>query len=315
MTEILYIIFAILPALLSTLGTAIGQGLIGKQALHAMNSQPAAASSISKLYIIGMAICETAAIMGVVLSILLINDFATITHTAYTAMAAAAIAIALGISGLCAGIASSQPAVATCDSIARQPFFQTKLLNMMLVTQTLIMTPNMFAVLVSIMIRSRMANIQSLTEAQHLLAGGLGIGLGSIGPSIGLSLFAFAACSAIGMNKKAFSKIMTFTFFCEAIIETPVIFSLLISLMILTSPIDHSSLIQGWRAIAAALCIGLSTIAPGINSGKTGAATCRQIALNLEQYQPLSRITMLALVMIDSFAIYGLLISIIMLLF
>ena len=315
MIDPVYLLSALAPTIFAGIGTAIGQGFIGKQALESMHQQPTASNTISKLCIIGMAISETAAIMGVVISILLINDTMITQHTAHTTLAAIGIAIAMSISGLCAGIAASFPAVAACKSIARQPFMQTKLLNIMLITQTLIMTPNMFGMLVSLLIKSRIHTIQSLNEALQLLASGISIGLGCIGPSIGLSLFAFSACSAIGINKKSFNKIMTFTFICEAIIETPAIFSLLISLMILTTSVIPTSDVQGWQFIASALCIGLSTIAPGINAGKTGAAACQQIALHLEQYPSLSKITLLGLAMIDSFAIYGLLVAIIMLLF
>lgn len=313
MNDILYILFSMCPVLFAALGTAIGQGLIGKEALHSMHLQPSAASAISKLCIIGMAITETAAVMGIVISILLLNDSAVLQHSDYTSIATAGIAIAMSISGLCAGIASAFPAIATSQSLARQPFHQTKLLNLMLITQTLIMTPNMFGMLISLLIKAKLPFIQSLNEALSLLAAGMSIGLGCIGPSIGLSLFAFSACLAVGLNKKAFGKIMTFTFICEAIIETPAIFSLLIALMILTTTINPASDLQGWQCIAAALCIGLSTISPGINAGKTGAAACKQIALHLEQYSSLSKITLLALAMIDSFAIYGLLVSIVML--
>lgn len=315
MIDVLYILFSLIPVLLATLGTAIGQGAIGKQALQSMHRQPTASSYISKLCIIGMAITETAAVMGIVISLLLLNETTHFNHNNYTTMATAGIAIAMGISGLCAGIASAFPAAATCESVARQPFHQTKLLNLMLVTQTLIMTPNMFGVLISLLIKSKLTTVQTLNEALQLLASGISIGLGCIGPTIGLSLFALSACSSVGINKKAFSKIMTFTFICEAIIETPAIFALLIALMILTTHIDPTSTVQGWKFIASALCIGLSTISPGINSGRTGATACTQIALHLEQYSSLSKITMLALAMIDSFAIYGLLISIVMLLF
>jgi len=315
MNDVLYILFSAAPVLFSAMGTSLGQGRIGRQALQSMHMQPACADAISKLSIIGMAITETAAVMGIVISIMLLSDSALIHHNDYTAMAAAGIAIAMSISGLCAGIASAAPVIAACQSMARQPFLQTKLLNLMLIVQTLIMTPNMFGMLISLLIKAKLPYIQTIGEALQLLAAGISIGLGCIGPSIGLSLFAFSACAAVGLNKKAFGKIMTFTFICEAIIETPAIFALLIALMILTTTINPTSSIQGWQFISAALCIGLSTISPGINAGKTGAAACTQIALHLEQYPSLSKITLLALAMIDSFAIYGLLVSIVMLLF
>ncbi len=309
-----YILLAPIPVILSTLGTSIGQGLIGKQALQSMLKQPSASNNISKLCIIGTAVTETAAIMGMLISLLLLTD-KQYTENIWSIYALFGIICALGISGFCAGIASSFPVIASCQSLARQPFLQGKILNLMLITQTLIMTPNIFGLLVALLIKGKMIETENFTQALQLLASGLSLGLGCIGPSIGLSLFAFAACSAIGINKKSYAKILTFTFICEAIIETPVIFSLLISLIILTTTINPESSLQGWQFLAAALCIGLSTIAPGINSGRTAAMATTQIAHNLEMYPHLSKLTMLALAMIDSFTIYGLLISIIIVLF
>jgi len=312
--DALYIILSFIPGILSALGTSIGQGIINKNAMESLNRQPTASSLISKVAIIGMALVETAAIMGMVISILLINDSNIKTEPFFANLAVGGIALALGISGFCAGIAAAFPAARICHSIAHQPFMYTKFLNMMLVVQTLIMTPNMFGMIVALLIKNKIPEIQILPEAMQLFASGLSIGIGCIGPSIGLSLFASAACTAVGINKKSFNKVMTFTFVCEAIIETPAIFALLISLIILTTTIKPESALQGWQFIAAALCMGLSTLAPGINAGKTGAAACKQMGFNLEQYPTLSKTGLLALAMIDSFAIYGLLVSIILLL-
>lgn len=313
MIDSTYILLSLLPVILSALGTGIGQGLIGKQALESMLKQPTASNNISKLCIIGTAVTETAAILGILMSLMLLGDSASM-HNVWSIYGIIGIACALGISGFCAGIASSFPVIASCQSLARQPFLQGKILNLMLITQTLIMTPNIFGLLIALLIKGKIAETESFTQALQLLASGLSIGLGCIGPSIGLSLFAFAACEGIGINKKAYGKILTFTFICEAIIETPVIFSLLISLIILTTTINPHSVMQGWQFLAAALCIGLSTISPGINSGRTAATATTQIAYNLDTYPNLSKLTMLALAMIDSFTIYGLLISIILIL-
>lgn len=310
-----YILISMTPAILSSIGTSIGQGFIGKQALISMHQQPESSDVISKTSIIGIAITESASIMGLIISILLIRDHSKLPYNEFTIFGLIAIAFSVGISGLCAGIAASFPATASCASLARQPFQKTKILNLMLITQTLIMTPNMFGLIVALMIKNNLATIDGFNIAMQLLSAGISIGLGCIGPSIGLSLFAFAACEAIGINKKAYSKIITFTFICEAIIETPIIFSLLISLMILTTTTNVSSLVQGWQFLAAALCISLSTISPGINSGRTGAAACKKIGTNLELYSTISKMAMLGLAMIDTFAIYGLLLSILMLLY
>ncbi|OGB86114.1 hypothetical protein A3J41_02975 [candidate division TM6 bacterium RIFCSPHIGHO2_12_FULL_38_8] len=311
MIDATHTLLSLIPTFLGTLGTGIGQGLIGTQALQSMQKQPSAAESLAKLCIIATAVSETAAILCLVISILLLSDTQTI-NLSWSLYGVTGMVIAVGISGFCAGIASSFPAIAASKSLARQPFAQTKILNIMLITQTLIMTPNVFGFLIALLIKGKMPQTESFTQALQLLSSGLSIGLGCIGPSIGLSLFAYQACHAVGVNKKAYGKILTFTFICEAIIETPVIFALLIGLLILNSTIHPESFMQGWQFLGAALCIGLSTISPGINSGRTGKAACLAMALAPESYQNLSKITMLALAMIDSFAIYGLLISIVL---
>jgi F-type H+-transporting ATPase subunit c len=313
MIDVTYILLSLVPIILCALGTGIGQGLIGQQALESMQKQPAAATSIAKLCIIATSITETAAIMGIVISISLLTDAPKI-DTVWSIYAMIGIACAVGFSGFCAGIASAFPAIAACQSLARQPFLQAKILKLMLITQTLIMTPNIFGLIIALSIKERISETQSFTQALQLVASGLSIGLGCIGPSIGLSLFTFAACHAVGVNKKVYGKILPFTFTCAAIIETPAIFGLLIGFLILKTTVTPESMLQGWKFVAAALCIGLSTIAPGINSGRTAQAACSQIAYNPESYQNLSRITILALAMIDSFAIYGLLISMVMVL-
>ena len=314
MIDTTFTLLSIAPIILGTLGTGIGQGWIGTQALQSMQKQPSAAASITKLCIIATAITETASILCMVISIVLLSDL-NHAQNIWSIYGVIGMVLAVGISGFCAGLAAAYPALAACQSLARQPFAQTSIFNIMLITQTLVMTPNIFGFMIALLIRSKLAGTESFTQAFQLLSSGMSIGLGCIGPSIGLSLFAYQACKAIGINKKIYGKILTFTFICEAIIETPVIFALLISLLILNATINPESTLQAWQFFAAALCIGLSTIAPGINSGRTGKTACFQIAHNPDAYPNLSRITMLALAMIDSFAIYGLLISIVLILF
>lgn len=314
MIELLYHIALALPVTLSAIGAGIGQGRIGTAALNAIHTQPEATPAISKVCIIGIALTETTAILGLVTSLMLLIDPTSIDPT-YGTLCLFGIALAVGVSGFVVGIVSSRPAQAACIAIARQPFMHTKILNLMLITQTLIMTPNIFGFLIALLIKNSLSSATTLPVAIQLFASGLSIGVGSVGPALGLSLFAHAACTAVGVNKKAFGKILTFTFIGEAIIETPLIFAFIISLSILGTNMLNASILKGISLLAAAICIALSTIAPGIGSGKTGAATCNQIALNASQYPALSKTTLLALAMIDTCAIYGLLTSMMLIFF
>ena len=65
------------------------------------------------------------------------------------------------------------------------------------------------------------AHVLLCSDSLRLIASGLCIGIGSIGPAIGLSIFSRAALNGISRNIQAYSKLLSFTFISEAIIETP----------------------------------------------------------------------------------------------
>lgn len=311
MIEIMHILSISIPVTMSALGAGIGQGLIGLKSLQAVTIQPSASSEINKISTVGLSLTETAAILGLVISIVLNIDTTVPLNYESAALGRIGIGIAIGLSGFIAGIASSLPAQAACLSVARQPFFANKILQLMLLTQTVIMTPNVFGFIIALLINAKVATVNNLNEGLQLLAAGLSIGLGSIGPCLGLSLFAYSACKAVGINRKSYTKILPFTFIAEAIIETPVIFSLLVSLLILNVKISPTApIIQGICFIAAAFCMGMSTLGTGISAGATGSAACDQIGENPEHYSIISKVGLLALAMIDTFAIYGFIVSI-----
>lgn len=313
MIEIFYLISVAIPVTLSALGAGIGQGMIGIKSLKAIDIQPHNAAEINKISLIGMTMTETAAILGLVVSIMLLLDSSIPMNYHYASYGKIGIAAAIGLTGFIAGIASSLPAQAACLSVARQPFFSNKILQLMLVTQTLIMTPNVFGFIIALLISMKVPYVVDMNGGLQLLAAGLVIGIGSIGPCIGLSQFAAASCRAIGINRKAYSKILPFTFVCQAIIETPIIFSLLIALLIWNIEIvPTSSAIKGLSLLAAAICMSLSTIGTGLSAGKTGSAACEQIGKNPEAISIISKVGFFALAMIDTFAIYGFIVSIIL---
>jgi F-type H+-transporting ATPase subunit c len=66
-----------------------------------------------------------------------------------------------------------------------------------------------------------------------LLAAGLAIGLGAIGPGIGVGLLAMGALQAIGRNPEAQGQIQTNMFIGIAFAEAIAIYALVISLILL----------------------------------------------------------------------------------
>lgn len=72
-----------------------------------------------------------------------------------------------------------------------------------------------------------------LPEAVKLLAAGLAIGLGAIGPGIGIGLVASGALQALGRNPDARGVIMTNMFVAIAFAEALAILALVVSLILL----------------------------------------------------------------------------------
>ncbi|MDP3889023.1 MAG: ATP synthase F0 subunit C [bacterium] len=302
---------------INAIGVGIGQGLTSSAALTAMNQQPNARTDINKVAILGMALIETSAIMGAFVALILLLGGESGGISNYVGLAELGIAFAICLPGLVLGIVSSFPAQAACTAIARQPFFSQKILRFMLITQSLIQTPIIFGLIIALFIKGQSIHAQTLRESLRLIGSGLCIGLGSIGPAIGLAKFAQEACYSIGINPKEYNKILSFTFISEAIIETPIIFSLVISmsLLFLVAQGVSENVLDGIVLFSAGLCTGMGTLGPGMSSGRIASSACHQIALNPAMYSVISRLSMVGQGLIETCAIYAILISFLLLFF
>jgi F-type H+-transporting ATPase subunit c len=70
-------------------------------------------------------------------------------------------------------------------------------------------------------------------EAVKLLAAGLAIGLGAIGPGLGIGILAMGALQAIGRNPEAQGQIQTNMFIGIAFAEAVAIYALVVALILL----------------------------------------------------------------------------------
>lgn len=210
------------------------------------------------------------------------------------------------------GIFSALPAQQAAFAIARQPFFSAKILNAMLLTQSIVQTPVIFSFLVALFIKAQLDSLTTLANGIRLLASGFCIGVGSIGPTLGLARFAKVANESISFNRDAYGTIMPFTFISQAIIETPIIFAVLISMILLLKPLKpDNELLGALSCIATAFCAAFGTLGPGISSGKIASAACREIAMAPEHSSILSRTSILGQGVIDAAAMYALLVALI----
>ena len=301
----------------NAVAVGIGQGLTSSAAIKGIDLQPAAHNEITKAAILSMALIETAALMGTFISVLLLLQTRSNMHTPYGAFAELGIVFAICCSGFVLGIVSALPARAACLAVARQPFFSQQIIRFMLITLSLLQTPIIFGLIVALFIRGQAASIETMRDSLRLIASGLCIGLGSIGPAIGLAYFSQAACNGLGVNRSSYRQIFSFTLISQAIIETPIIFALIVSiaLLFLVPELEHENVLDGVALLSAGLCTGLGTFGPGISSGRTAAEAAKQIVYNPEIYGTMSRISMFAQGLIETAAIYAVLISFLLLFF
>lgn len=290
----------VLPAL----GVGIGQGRVNKAALEAINEQPAVEGALQRLALISLTLSETAVLLGVVMAILILRDPAL---SMPVSLAYVGIVCGCAIPGFMVGLVSAKPGIAALKAAARQPLFITKITQLLLISQAVIQTSTIFGFIIALFLRNQAASATLLSDGIRLCASGVCFGLACIGPLLGLGYFTQAVCTVAGTNRSIYPRLRTFAFISQALIEAPVVFSLIIALVLAISSSAAPSPSRNAAFIAAALIMGLTTLSTGINSSKTATTTARLLAKYPDQYPTLSKMSMITQTFIDTAAIYGLL--------
>lgn len=294
---------------LAFIGAAIGQGAIGKKLIEANNLQPAAYPQLNRVSLLAMVLTETAAISTTTIIIIAIFTAPKVVTIA-TGLSMLGVAAASGLSSLAVSSICALPSSQALLAVARQPFFAPRIMNVLLLTLSIIQSPAIFGFLISLLIIFSISSVLSIADGWRLFAAGLSIGLGTIGPTIGQGLFARQACQSVGVNRDAYRRILSFALISQTIIETPIIFSLVIAILILG--IQQPSALQIIAYIIASCIMGVSAFMPGISSGRIAATACEQFGLNQGDSGDIARTALLAQGLVDTLAIYGMLVSILL---
>ncbi len=300
---------AALTVVLGGLGGGLGQGIAGSRTLTSILRQPTGNDQGFRAMIIGLALIESGCIVALVVTLLmLIGGPKDITMA--VAVAELGAALAVGIAAVAISLASSFVVRAATEAISRQPLFSQKIFTLMLLTQSIIEAPVIFAFIVALTIKTQLGGITCLAQGLQLLAAGLAVAFGCIGPSIGQAIFAHSANSALGINKNAYGKIFPFTLVCEAIIETPMIFCLLFSFLIIYAKFPlGDSLVPVIPFFVAAFTVGLGALGGSSAIGLVASRSCLEIAHEPKNYPHLIRTTLLAIAFIESTVVYALIVG------
>lgn len=303
-----------LPALIigvSAIANGIGQGIAAVAGLQAMTTQPSAKDEISDTLILGLALIETSGVLCFIICLYAFRGLESFTFdNPYPYYAEIGIGLLFILTAGPIGAISGYPVKGACESIARQPFFAGKIKTLMLITQTLLQAPIIFAFLLVIFAKPLIAQTTTLGQAMQVISAGIAFGIGSIGPIIGLGIFTTTLCKFIGRNRNAYKQLLFFTFASEAVISSSIIFALIVALFILkvTYTPFHDAL-SGMHFLSASLAIGLATFGVGVSTGKIAAQGAQEIISKPDNSSAIMKICLLGQAMTETCTLYGLTIA------
>lgn len=295
---------------LPALGVGIGQGIVGFGVLKALDQQPKAASEIRTTFFIALVLSEFAAIISSLMTALLLTQAPATQESAYAHIG---IALALAVPGFAIGLLSAFPAREAIYATARQPFFSKKIRTIMLLTQSMMQMPLIFGFIVSLLLKSQLA-AASYTDMIRIIAAGATMGLSTIGPTYGLSIFTRTICTNLGLNRFAYDKLFSFTLLSQALIEAPILFALLIA-FVLAQVVTSGDIHTAVRYCSAAIIMCLGTFAPGISAGRAARDASKAVKDYPQESQTISYSNILAQTFINTNALFCMLLALMLLLY
>jgi len=216
------------------IGSGIGSGFPAGMACFGISRQPAAAGNLTTNMLIGSAVCQTTSIYALVTALILlfVNFSGCPVSPTWGGIIGAGLSMGLGAIG--PGIGEGLVAKAACEGIARQPLAVVPSTNIMLLGQAVTETTGIYALLISFMLMFKtFPATDSTAPAFALIASGLCMGLGAIGPGIGEGVTGHGSVSWVARNEEATAELTRFMLVGQAVSESTGIYSLVIALVLI----------------------------------------------------------------------------------
>ncbi|MBW2583824.1 MAG: ATP synthase F0 subunit C [Deltaproteobacteria bacterium] len=298
---------------LGAIGAAIGEGYTAALANAAVSRNPKISADIFKNMLVGQAVAESASIFALVIAILLLFlDVPVPTLLKASALLGAGLCMGLGAIG--SGVGSGYPGGQACFGIARQPAATSQLTTNMLIGSAVCQTPAIFAMVVSLMLMFlNFGNAPLYPTWAAYLGAGLSMGLAAIGSGYGGGLAAGASCEGIARQPKTATNVTTIMLVGQAVSQTPAIFGLLVSFILMFKSYPESTALSASMALlGAGICMGFGGIGPGIGNGMAAEGAVKWVARNVENAGDLMRIMLVGQAVSQSTAIYAMVVSLVL---
>lgn len=295
------------------IGAALGVGYTGGLANQALSHKPEVSSTIVKNMLVGQAVAESAAIFALVVAVLLIY-LSPPTSSLLTAAALGGAGLCMGLGAIGSGVGSGFPSGEVCIGIARQPAISGRLTTSMLIGSAVCQTPAIFAMVVALMLMFLEVGELTLNPTwAALLGAGISTGLAAIGSGFGGGLAAGSSVSGIARQPETFGQVTTIMLVGQAVSQTPAIFGLLVSFILMFKVFpETTSLATPMALLGAGLCMGFGGIGPGIGNGFTAQSAVKWVARNVEAAGILTRVMLVGQAVSQSTAIYAMVVSLVL---
>ena len=298
---------------LGAIGAAIGEGYTAAQANVAVSRDPKNSGEIFKNMLVGQAVAESASIFALVIAILLLF----LDVSAPSLLKAAALfgaGISMGFGAIGSGIGSGYPGGNACAGIARQPAIASQLTTNMLIGSAVCQTPAIFSMVVALMLMFiNFGDAPLFPTWAAYLGAGISMGLAAIGSGYGGGLAAGASCEGIARQPKTAANVTTIMLVGQAVAQTPSIFGLLVSFILMFKSFPESTALSASMALlGAGICTGFGGIGPGLGNGMTAEGAVRWVARNVEHAGDLMRIMLVGQAVSQSTAIYAMVVSLVL---
>ena len=299
---------------LGAVGAAIGEGYTAAQANLAVSRSPKLSGDIFKNMLVGQAVAESASIFALVVAILLLF-MDTGNPTMIKAAALFGAGLSMGFGAIGSGVGSGFPGGQACLGISRQPADdQSSLTTNMLIGSAVCQTPAIFSMVVALMLLFMDFSQAPLHPTWAALVGaGLSTGLAAIGSGYGGGMAAGTSCEGVARQPETVGNVTTIMLVGQAVAQTPSIFGLLVSFILMFKTFPESHQLQAAMALlGAGLCTGLGGIGPGVGNGMAAESAVRWVARNVQNAADLMRTMLVGQAVSQSTAIYAMVVSLVL---
>lgn len=221
--------------------------------------------------------------------------------------------LAMGLGAIGAAIGEGFTAAQANEAISRSPRLAGDIFKSMLMGQAIAESASIFALVVAMLLLFTKFSADTWLMVCVVLSAGLCMGFGAIGAGVGAGFPAGAACKGMSRQPGVSSRLTTNMLIGSAVCQTPAIFALVSAFVLLFTNFSARPVSPTWAAIlGAGLASGLAAIGAGIGSGLVAESGCEGIARQPESMSTVTNVMLLGQAVTQTTAIYGLLISFIL---